>query len=133
MTSRLQRHLARLTSALHRLLQRAAEDYIAIGHTLQQVKDMLPHGEWLAWLEREFQASERTAQRYMERARLYQQEGLGAEPLRALDTRGSPPRTRPTKSDTVSDLPADVPPATPVAAPSPALHFFDDVPMEDFP
>ena len=38
---------------------------IEIGRRLTEVKEMLPHGEWLPWLERETDFSERTAQRYM--------------------------------------------------------------------
>lgn len=38
---------------------------IEIGHRLCEAKDMLQHGEWLPWLERETDMTDRTAQRYM--------------------------------------------------------------------
>lgn len=38
---------------------------IEIGRRLCEAKDMLQHGEWLPWLERETDMTDRTAQRYM--------------------------------------------------------------------
>ena len=38
---------------------------IEIGRRLVEAKDMLSHGEWLPWLERETELSDRTAARYM--------------------------------------------------------------------
>ena len=38
---------------------------IEIGRRLVEAKDMLAHGEWLPWLERETELSDRTAARYM--------------------------------------------------------------------
>jgi hypothetical protein len=41
-------------------------DIIAIGGNLLEAKRQLTkHGEWLPWLEREFNFSERTAQNYI--------------------------------------------------------------------
>ncbi len=44
---------------------------IEIGRRLVEVKDMLDHGEWLPWLERETEFSERHAQNYMKVFREY--------------------------------------------------------------
>lgn len=38
---------------------------IEIGRRLVEAKEMLPHGEWLPWLQRETEFSERSAQNYM--------------------------------------------------------------------
>ena len=38
---------------------------IEIGRRLQEAKEMLNHGEWLPWLKRETEFSERSAQNYM--------------------------------------------------------------------
>lgn len=40
-------------------------DVIEIGGLLLEAQDQLEHGDWLPWLEREFDFSERTAQNYM--------------------------------------------------------------------
>jgi len=44
---------------------------IEIGRRLVEAKEMLEHGEWLPWLERETEFSERTAQNYMRVFREY--------------------------------------------------------------
>lgn len=44
---------------------------IEIGRRLVEAKDMLSHGEWLPWLERETQISDRSAARYMQIFREY--------------------------------------------------------------
>jgi hypothetical protein len=46
-------------------LKRAAEDLFAIGQTLMEVKELLPHGQWGEWLEAEFGLSDRTARNFM--------------------------------------------------------------------
>ena len=38
---------------------------IEIGRRLREAKELLDHGQWLPWLEKETEFSERTAQRYM--------------------------------------------------------------------
>ena len=38
---------------------------IEIGRRLVEAKELLPHGEWLPWLQRETEFSERSAQNYM--------------------------------------------------------------------
>lgn len=44
---------------------------IEIGRRLVEAKDMLEHGEWLPWLERETEFSDRSAQNYMKVFREY--------------------------------------------------------------
>ena len=42
-----------------------------LGQRLCEAKELLPHGEWLPWLEEKVQFSERTAQKFMALAREY--------------------------------------------------------------
>jgi hypothetical protein len=59
---------ARADAALIRgLMRRTAEDNIAIGKALIRQKDSLPHGTFLAWIEAEFDMSERAAHRFLQR------------------------------------------------------------------
>jgi hypothetical protein len=46
-------------------LKRAARDIFAVGARLNEVKDLLPHGQWLQWLAEEFDLSDRMARRFM--------------------------------------------------------------------
>ncbi len=76
---------------------RSIADVIEIGRLLLEAQDQLEHGEWLPWVERELDFSERTAQRYVSaycfsleyvtvtdlnltRSALYQIAGGGYEP-----------------------------------------------------
>lgn len=45
------------------------EAILTIGRCLIEAKDMLPHGEWLPWLNERVELSERTAQKFMKLAR----------------------------------------------------------------
>ena len=45
------------------------EAILTIGRCLIEAKDMLPHGEWLPWLNEQVELSERAAQRFMRLAR----------------------------------------------------------------
>jgi hypothetical protein len=42
-----------------------AEGLVEIGFRLTEAKELVGHGNWLLWLERNFRWTERTAQRYM--------------------------------------------------------------------
>jgi hypothetical protein len=48
-----------------RLERSALRDVVSIGRILTEVRDVMPHGQWLPWLEREFAWAPRTAQRYI--------------------------------------------------------------------
>jgi hypothetical protein len=66
----------KVRSAADRIQERVnntVEDIIWVGNDLLAVKEILPHGEFLAWLPAEFGRSERTAQNFMSVA-----EGTGA-------------------------------------------------------
>jgi chemotaxis protein histidine kinase CheA len=52
-----------ITAQVRRVALGAA---IEIGHRLDEAKEMLPHGEWSGWLERETEFSQRQAQRMMQ-------------------------------------------------------------------
>ena len=58
--------LAEQAEAIRVLGRRVVEDAIEIGRRLAECKEMLGHGDWLPWLEREFQWSERTARNFMQ-------------------------------------------------------------------
>ena len=55
---------------------------IEIGRRLAEVKKELKHGEWLPWLEKETEFSERTAQRYM---KVYEEYGDKATTIEWLE------------------------------------------------
>jgi hypothetical protein len=46
---------------IHERIKRASEEVFPIGRELNRVKDVLPHGTFLAWVEAEFGWSQRTA------------------------------------------------------------------------
>lgn len=52
-------------------LRRTAEDIIEIGRDLIAVKERLPHGQFLPWLEAEFGMGQSTADRFMQVAKVY--------------------------------------------------------------
>jgi len=52
-------------------LRRAAADIIAIGGKLATVREHLDHGQWLPWLETEFDMAERTARNFVQVARRF--------------------------------------------------------------
>lgn len=58
-----------LTVEILILKQQTAQNIIEIGKRLNQVKEQLPHGEWLPWLEQKVEFSERTARRLMQVAK----------------------------------------------------------------
>lgn len=51
---------------------------IEIGRRLAEARELVPHGEWLAWLERETEFSQPTANRFV---RLYQEYGADQQSL----------------------------------------------------
>lgn len=51
--------------AIRVLGRRVVGDIIEIGNRLIAVRERLPHGEWLPWLDREFGWSEQTARNFM--------------------------------------------------------------------
>lgn len=65
---------------------------IEIGRRLVEAKELLSHGEWLPWLERETEFSERSAQRYM---RIFEEYGAAQLGLFGPETNAT----------TLSDLP----------------------------
>ena len=50
---------------IRRLGKRAVEDVIEIGRRLAECRDVVGHGNWLPWLDREFGWSEATARNFM--------------------------------------------------------------------
>lgn len=73
--------------------RRAAESIIAIGEELLRVKEALPHGAWLPWLEVEFGWSDQTARNFIRAADFAKSKTiLNLEPfdLRALYVLSAP-------------------------------------------
>ncbi|MCL6559183.1 MAG: DUF3102 domain-containing protein, partial [Firmicutes bacterium] len=58
-----------LTSEILLLKHQTAVNIIEIGKRLIKVKEMLPHGEWLKWLEEQVKFSRYTAAKFMKAAR----------------------------------------------------------------
>jgi hypothetical protein len=51
---------------IRRLGKQTVENIVEIGRLLIEVKERLPHGQWLPWLHAEFAWSETTARRFMD-------------------------------------------------------------------
>ena len=79
-------------------LARTAEDIIAIGRDLAEVKKKLPHGSWVPWLEAEFGMSQDWAGRAMQVAGKYPNSepvrNLGAKALFLLAADNTPEEVR---------------------------------------
>ena len=65
------RTIETVTEEAKEAVAQIATGFMDLGDRLIEAKEMLPHGEWLPWLEREMHFSERTAQKYMAIAREY--------------------------------------------------------------
>lgn len=65
------RTIETVTEEIVEIKQRVSEDFMELGQRLCEAKELLPHGEWLPWLEEKVQFSERTAQKFMALAREY--------------------------------------------------------------
>lgn len=83
------RTIETVTDEILDIKQRVAEDFMELGQRLCEAKELLPHGEWLPWLEQKVQFSERTAQKFMQLAREYESNpklasDLGSEKAFAL-------------------------------------------------
>ena len=83
------RTIEAVTEEILDIKQRVTEDFMELGQRLCEAKELLPHGEWLPWLEERVQFSERTAQKFMQLAREYESNpklasDLGSEKAFAL-------------------------------------------------
>lgn len=63
------RTIEAITEDILECKSRAGEAILRIGQCLIEAKEMLPHGEWLPWLEERVEFSQRTAQNFMRLAR----------------------------------------------------------------
>ena len=63
------RDIKTITAEIIQLKQDAGNAILGIGQRLIEAKAMLPHGEWLPWLEERVEFSERTARNFMRLAR----------------------------------------------------------------
>lgn len=60
-----------LTGEIREYKQTAGDAILEIGKRLKEAKGLLPHGEWLPWLNEKVEFSERAAQRFMQLAEGY--------------------------------------------------------------
>ena len=58
-----------ITEEIREAKRAGGEAILTIGRCLMEAKAMLPHGEWLPWLNEQAELSERTAQKFMKLAR----------------------------------------------------------------
>lgn len=90
------RNVQTVTREILALKQQAGDAILGIGQRLIEAKEMMPHGDWLPWLENEVEFSERTAQNFMRLAREWQNPqtfaDLGAS--KALTLLALPPKER---------------------------------------
>ncbi|SLM31132.1 hypothetical protein MTBBW1_2730002 [Desulfamplus magnetovallimortis] len=56
-----------------------SKSIVAIGNELIQIKEKLGHGNWLPWIEKCFEGSERTAQSFMQAAKKHSNTHHGAD------------------------------------------------------
>ena len=83
------RTIETVTQEIVDLKRKTGEGIVAIGQRLLEAKELLPHGEWLPWLEQKVDFSERTAQKFMALAKGYAENpqlaaDLGSEKAFAL-------------------------------------------------
>lgn len=64
------------TSAIKGLFRQSIQNILRIGQILLQVKERLPHGQWLDWLDLEFGWTDRTARNYMQAAQEFKLETI---------------------------------------------------------
>lgn len=74
-TSLEQRDIEVITEEINFYKRQAGSAILEIGKRLAEAKEQLSHGEWLPWLEKEVEFSERSAQQYM---RLWREYGKSA-------------------------------------------------------
>ena len=65
------RDIDTITNEVLAYKRQAGDPILALGQRLNEAKELLPHGEWLPWLEGAVGFSERAAQQYMRLAREY--------------------------------------------------------------
>ena len=65
------RTIEAITDDILNAQRRGGEAILTIGRCLIEAKELLPHGEWLPWLNEKVAYSERTAQNFMAVARRY--------------------------------------------------------------
>lgn len=86
------------TGAIRLAARQTAASAIAIGTILREVKDRLPHGTWLDWLDAEFAGSRTTAARLMQAAKsfgnIYHRDKFAPVSLYLLSSPTAPPGAR---------------------------------------
>lgn len=64
------------TNEIKGLFRQSVENVLAIGRNLLKVKERLVHGQWLNWLEAEFDWTDRTALNFMNVAQQFKSENI---------------------------------------------------------
>lgn len=92
------RDIETITAEILDLKKTAGEAILAIGKRLIEAKEMLPHGEWIPWLNEKVEFSERTAQNFMRLAKEFSNPQLVADlgARKALTLLALPPEERET-------------------------------------
>jgi hypothetical protein len=92
--------LAEHVAEIKRLCKRGVSDVAEIGSRLTACKELLDHGDWLPFLEKEFGWSEDTAERFIQVARLTKQipqiaeYGIPLSGVYLLAAKSTPPQAR---------------------------------------
>jgi len=91
------------TAEIKILIRQTAQGIIEIGQKLIEIKESLPHGLWLPWLQAEFGWSEMTATRFINVANKFKSNNLLDLPIApsALYLLASPSTNEETKQDAI--------------------------------
>lgn len=79
-----QKELGALTTRLHKYLAATVQHIVEVGKDLIKAKALVGHGQFLNWLEKEFDLSDQSARRFMQVAEVF---GERANALKGLSLR----------------------------------------------
>jgi hypothetical protein len=100
--------LAVIVDRIRARIRRTTTDIIATGNDLLTVKAKLEHGEFLTWIDREFQMTDRTARNFMQAAKWAadKSEMVSVLPPATIYKLASPSTPETIKAEVVADLKA---------------------------
>jgi hypothetical protein len=103
--------LAVIADRIRGRIRRTTADIIATGNDLLTVKAKLEHGEFITWIDREFQMTDRTARNYMQAAEwaLGKSETVSVLPPATVYKLSSPSTPETIKAEVIADLEAGRP------------------------
>ncbi|MEY9780345.1 DUF3102 domain-containing protein [Sinorhizobium fredii] len=104
-TNELSLALAAAADRIRSLHKRSVESVVFIGRELRQVKDLLPHGDFLSWIDKEFRMTPRTAQNYMRTVDLCEKyETVSYLEASAIYALAAPSTPEPTRQEIISRI-----------------------------